>query len=144
MNPFLSLGPHPAAPPRFTRVSEEQAQALVADRELSIVAGAGAGKTSTLAARYVLLVHTLLTRTGAAPDPRAVLVLTFTERAATEMRERCLLMVNAMAEEAQNASISAADPALRAGFRRHARAGAQVTHVLPETPTTSAMEEEKP
>lgn len=131
MNPFLSLGPHPAAPPRFTRVSEEQAQALVSDRELAIVAGAGAGKTSTLAARYVLLVHTLLTRTGAAPDPRAVLVLTFTERAATEMRERCLAMVNAMAEETRNAAISAANPALRASFLHHARAWATVRDRFP-------------
>lgn len=131
MNPYLSLGEHPAEAPRFTRMSEEQAQALVVDREVAIVAGAGAGKTSTLAARYVLLAHTLLQRTGVAPDPRAILVLTFTERAATEMRERCLAMVNAMADESRLAAAAAGDGATRAAFQIAARGWAQVRDRFP-------------
>ena len=131
MSALLTLGTDPAAPPHFTRVSEEQAQALVADRELAIVAGAGAGKTSTLAARYVLLLHTLIAEFGVAPDPRAVLVLTFTERASTEMRERCLTMVNAMAEASQTAANAAPSPAHRDAFQRAARIWGQVRDRFP-------------
>lgn len=131
MSALLTLGTDPTAPPRFTHVSEEQAQALVADRELAIVAGAGAGKTSTLAARYVLLLHTLIVDSGVAPDPRAVLVLTFTERAATEMRERCLTMVNAMAEASLTAATTAASPAHRDAFQRAARIWGQIRDRFP-------------
>jgi DNA helicase-2/ATP-dependent DNA helicase PcrA len=48
---------------------------------LKIIAGAGTGKTETLAARYVALV-----RGGI--DPQRILLLTFTEDAAAEMRDR--------------------------------------------------------
>lgn len=81
----------------FTRLNAEQAAALVADREVLVDAGAGAGKTTTLSARFVHLHHALLS-SGRPPDPGAVLVLTFTERAAQEMRERCYSMVGAVAE----------------------------------------------
>jgi ATP-dependent helicase/nuclease subunit A len=119
MNPpaLIRLGARPTDPPAFTRLSEEQSAALALDAELSVVAGAGAGKTSTLAARYVRLLHALLVSRGAAPEPTDVLVLTFTERAAAEMRERCLRMVNEMA-----AACSAA--AERAGEAGSPTAGA--------------------
>lgn len=81
----------------FTRLNEEQTQALAADREVLVDAGAGAGKTTTLAARFVHL-HQGLLAAGRPPDPAAVLVLTFTERAAQEMRERCYAMVGLVAE----------------------------------------------
>lgn len=55
-----------------------------ADQPLKIIAGAGTGKTETLAARYVELV-----RSGVAPDQ--ILLLTFTEDAAAEMRARVML-----------------------------------------------------
>ena len=51
---------------------------------LKIIAGAGTGKTETLAARYVALVQQ-----GVAPE--RILLLTFTEDAAAEMRARVLL-----------------------------------------------------
>ncbi len=50
-------------------------------RPLLIIAGAGSGKTNTLAHRVAHLVHT-----GA--DPRRILLLTFTRRAAAEMTRR--------------------------------------------------------
>lgn len=94
---------------RFPKLNAEQAEALAFDREVGVSAGAGAGKTTTLAARFVALHHHRLAA-GAAADPAAVLVLTFTERAAQEMRERCYRMVGAMAER-----LEAEAPALEAG-----------------------------
>ncbi|MFZ5482097.1 MAG: UvrD-helicase domain-containing protein [Myxococcota bacterium] len=74
----------------FDKLSDEQAGALDTDREIAVSAGAGAGKTSTLAARFVTLLQRLLDQQREArPDVRAALVLTFTEKAAQEMRERC-------------------------------------------------------
>ncbi len=58
------------------------------DQPLKIIAGAGAGKTETLAARYVELV-----RQGTPPE--RILLLTFTEDAAAEMRTRVMLRLGA-------------------------------------------------
>ncbi len=63
----------------------QQAAARASVREpLKIIAGAGVGKTETLAARYVEIVR------GGLPPERIVL-LTFTEDAAAEMRARVML-----------------------------------------------------
>ncbi|MBO0685455.1 MAG: UvrD-helicase domain-containing protein, partial [Candidatus Dormibacteraeota bacterium] len=53
---------------------------------LRVVAGAGTGKTAAIAERFRLLVEGGL-------DPRRILVMTFTERAARQMRERILEQV---------------------------------------------------
>ena len=59
-----------------------QVEAITSDAPLTVVsAGAGTGKTWTLAWRFV---WTALTRT----DVRNILTLTFTEKAASEMRSR--------------------------------------------------------
>src|SRR4051812_17598343 len=82
----------------FQRLSGEQEAALGSDAEIAVSAGAGAGKTSTLAARYVTLLQRLVDEGAAGtdgrsaqktPDIASILVLTFTEKAAQEMRERC-------------------------------------------------------
>src|ERR687884_1768183 len=64
-------------------LNEQQRVVATADQELpvKVVAGAGTGKTETLAARFVELV-----RSGVPPS--RILLLTFTEDAAAEMRER--------------------------------------------------------
>src|SRR5581483_4409713 len=59
------------------------------DGPLLIVAGAGTGKTQTLAHR----VATLIAR-GA--DPRRILLLTFSRRAAQEMTRRAARLVNGL------------------------------------------------
>jgi DNA helicase-2/ATP-dependent DNA helicase PcrA len=76
-----------------THLNEEQRKAVVYDvasggrsqRPLLIIAGAGSGKTNTLAHRVA---HLLLS--GA--DPRRILLLTFTRRAAAEMKRRTQLI----------------------------------------------------
>jgi ATP-dependent helicase/nuclease subunit A len=80
----------------YPRLSDAQRAALTCDEEVAVSAGAGAGKTSTLAARYVALFERLIA-TQPAPDIADVLVLTFTEKAAQEMRERCYAATAAVA-----------------------------------------------
>lgn len=60
---------------------QQDAAQSPAGAPLKIIAGAGTGKTETLAARYVELV-----RSGI--DPQRIVLLTFTEDAAAEMRMR--------------------------------------------------------
>src|SRR5205085_11942285 len=68
-----------AAPKRTT--TPAQRAAIGADGSVCVAAGAGSGKTFVLVERFLELV-----RRGA--DPRGILTITFTEKAAQEMRER--------------------------------------------------------
>jgi DNA helicase II / ATP-dependent DNA helicase PcrA len=70
---------------------------------LLVIAGAGTGKTNTLAHRVAQLVL-------AAADPARILLLTFTRRAAVEMTRRAERIV---AESLQGAGGAAAGPAVR-------------------------------
>ena len=64
------------------RLTEPQAQAVgIRQQDLAVTAGAGSGKTLTLVARYLSLLAEGLT-------PRQVVAITFTEKAAREMRNR--------------------------------------------------------
>ncbi len=75
-------------------LSEEQAAALQPGTEDLVVvsAGAGTGKTTTMAARYALTVLRELSRGDRAPSPGraidAVAAVTFTELAAAELKSR--------------------------------------------------------
>ncbi|MBB3086057.1 ATP-dependent helicase [Geodermatophilus sabuli] len=73
--------------------SEEQARVVAApaDRPLVVVAGAGSGKTETMAARVSWLVANRVV------EPDAVLGLTFTRKAASELNERIRLRLGALA-----------------------------------------------
>ncbi len=73
--------------------SDEQARVVAApvDRPLVVVAGAGSGKTETMAARVCWLVANRLV------DPEAVLGLTFTRKAAGELTERVRIRLGALA-----------------------------------------------
>ena len=62
---------------------EQEAAAAVLHGPVRVVAGAGSGKTAVIAARFRRLV-------ASGVDPASILVMTFTERAAAEMRERIL------------------------------------------------------
>ncbi|MGY1813500.1 ATP-dependent helicase [Blastococcus sp. SYSU D00820] len=73
--------------------SPEQARVVAApaDRPLVVVAGAGSGKTETMAARVSWLVANRIV------EPEAVLGLTFTRKAASELGERIRLRLGALA-----------------------------------------------
>src|SRR4051812_46336605 len=73
--------------------SEEQARVVAApaDRPLVVVAGAGSGKTETMAARVSWLVANRVVQ------PEEILGLTFTRKAASELNERVRLRLRAPA-----------------------------------------------
>ena len=88
-------------------LTAEQLEAMRFDREVVVTAGAGAGKTHTLSLRYVHLLLELCLR--GTPDIESVLVLTFTEKAAAEMADRCYARLLALgrAVRAQRAELDA-------------------------------------
>jgi DNA helicase II / ATP-dependent DNA helicase PcrA len=83
-------------PDPFAQLNAEQREAVVhglgcggtSAGPLLVIAGAGSGKTMTLAARVARLVL-------AGADPQRILLLTFSRRAAQEMERRCGRMLHA-------------------------------------------------
>jgi DNA helicase-2/ATP-dependent DNA helicase PcrA len=74
-------------------LNEGQYQAVTAtDGPLLVVAGAGTGKTRTLVYRVARLVEQRV-------DPRSILLLTFTRRAAEEMLRRAILLIDNRCEK---------------------------------------------
>lgn len=73
-----------------TKLNDSQKQAVLADdKYLRIVAGAGSGKTRVLTMRIVHLIEDLGT------SPRQILAITFTNKAANEMKDRIKKMLSA-------------------------------------------------
>ena len=80
------------------RLTEEQGRAVRAPGSVAVVAGAGCGKTSLLAERYV---HHL-TEDGL--SPLGVVAVTFTEKAAEELRSRIRRRVQDAVPDAEEVS----------------------------------------
>jgi len=90
----------------FEKLNERQREAACLDeRPLLIIAGAGTGKTNTLAHRVA---HLILR--GVAPE--RILLLTFTRRAALEMTRRAQKIVTTALEE-RSSSKGTSNPAVR-------------------------------
>ena len=70
---------------------EQRAVALHKDGPLLVIAGAGAGKTHTLITRVAYLIDQGV-------KPEQILLLTFTNKAADEMKERATKMVDGAGE----------------------------------------------
>jgi len=71
-------------PELLRSLSDQQRKGLLTDRNWIVSAGAGAGKTSVLTARYLNLIVNLDL------DPSEILAVTFTRNGAEEMRNRIL------------------------------------------------------
>jgi ATP-dependent helicase/nuclease subunit A len=84
----------------------EQRAAVESTANAVVAAGAGSGKTTVLAARYVRLLETGRLEDGSRVGPRNVLVLTFTRKAAAEMYGR---IYGSLAEAAALAASRAAE-----------------------------------
>src|SRR3954462_2887397 len=83
---------------RLFDLNDAQREAVTTTRgPLLILAGAGTGKTRVIAARAAYLIAEGI-------DPGAILAVTFTNKAATEMRERLARMM--YAAEAQQVTMS--------------------------------------
>jgi len=85
------MAPRPALETILEPLNPAQREAAAAgDDPLLIVAGAGTGKTQTLAHRLAVLV-------ARGADPRRILLLTFSRRAAQEMTRRAARLIGARA-----------------------------------------------
>ncbi len=71
----------------FDPTPEQQRAIESRDRDVLLAAGAGTGKTRVLADRWCAALEDLIAEGEPGPE-RAILAFTFTERAATELRER--------------------------------------------------------
>lgn len=116
----LKRGQPPTEPTASTRFTEEQERALRAGpHPVLVLAGPGTGKTRTLMGR---IAHLL--REGA--SPRKMLVVTFTRRAANELRERLL------ASQGEDEALPQADTLHAAAYEAWSRIQGEAPVLLSE------------
>jgi DNA helicase II / ATP-dependent DNA helicase PcrA len=85
---MAARNPASEAPPYLDRLNPEQRKAVIHEgKPLLILAGAGSGKTRVITTKIAYCVDHL------GIDPRSILAVTFTNKAAQEMKERVLAIV---------------------------------------------------
>lgn len=78
------------------QLTQSQQDALNIEKHVCVTAGAGSGKTTVLVQRYLKILR------ERDVTPREIVAITFTEKAAAEMKER---IIQEMSEEAENAGV---------------------------------------
>jgi ATP-dependent exoDNAse (exonuclease V) beta subunit len=109
--------PH-AQPPAIALNPEQQAAVERENQDVCVVAGPGSGKTRVLVERFAWL-------TGRGVDPERILAITFTEKAATELKERLASRFQSQPEKRrkiERAQISTIHGFCHAILREHALA----------------------
>ncbi len=107
-----------AAENKSRSLTPQQQQALATDKNISVTAGAGSGKTTILVERYLKIII------NEGVDVRRVLAITFTEKAAAEMIERVARMIR----ERMSGAISDKERAKLLGLRERLNA-AQISTI---------------
>ena len=79
------------------RLTPNQQNALNIEKHVCVTAGAGSGKTTVLVQRYLKILR------ERDVTPREIVAITFTEKAAAEMKER---IIDEMSEEAESAGVA--------------------------------------
>jgi ATP-dependent helicase/nuclease subunit A len=98
----------------FERFTPPQRLALDLERNVAVRAGAGSGKTQVLAGRYVWAV------TAGGSRPEEILAITFTEKAAAEMKARIRRWLGEGEQRLRGARISTIHAFAAALLREHA------------------------
>lgn len=124
------------------RFTARQERAMTADRLLSVVAGAGTGKTAVLTERYVrILEHHLEPDNGqVVARPDQIVAVTFTKKAAEQMRDRIRRKITKRIQaarqrhaEASRAGDTAGQDAAKSALRHWTR----MRRLLAEAPITT-------
>ena len=79
------------------KLTRSQQEALNIETHVCVTAGAGSGKTTVLVQRYLKILR------EREVTPREIVAITFTEKAAAEMKER---IIEEMSKEAENAGVA--------------------------------------
>ena len=82
------------------RLTRSQKDALNTEKHVCVTAGAGSGKTTVLVQRYLKILR------ERDVTPREIVAITFTEKAAAEMKER---IIEEMSEETANAGVASSN-----------------------------------
>ena len=128
-DPLVAVRPADVAPPFLAALNDAQRRAVEAiEGPVLVLAGAGTGKTRVLTTR---LAHILATRRA---FPSEVLAVTFTNKAAREMRERLEAMIGRAADGLWLGTFHAIAARI---LRRHAEAVGLNRALRSSIPTTS-------